>query len=260
VKITEDAARRRAADFVAASGDPLRSRAAAVRRGARPPAEAIDTFGARQRSDGAFVDPEEPSSLAATLAILGLLDDLGALNEPLVERACAQLARIQREDGSWSDGDADSEAAALVTTGTLAGILAKTRWVRPGVLAAAGDFLAERWSPERVQRFDWSALAAHAHFFANADHELADEVLQWCGRELERGYRQGRFDAIRIARVFAYCDARALPGARIEGRELAAAIRTAQAEDGGWPAPGDDPCVSRVVHSFDALVALGQLS
>jgi hypothetical protein len=260
VKVAEDAALRRAADFVAASGDPLRNRAAAVLLGERPLTEAIDAFEARQRGDGTFVAPEEPSSLAATLAILGLLDDLGALNEPLVERACAQLARIQRDDGSWSDGDPDSEAAALVTTGTLAGILAKTRWVRPRVLAAAGDFLAERWSAERVQRFDWSALAAHAHFFANADHELADEALQWCGRELERGYRQGRFDAIRIARVFAYCDARALPGARIEGRELAAAIRTAQAEDGGWPAPGDDPSVSRVVHSFDALVALGQLS
>ena len=260
MKAAEDAALRRAAGFVAACGDPLRIRATAVLLGERPLAEAIDAFEARQRSDGAFVAPEETSPLAATLAILGLLDDLGALNEPLVERACAQLARIQRDDGSWSDGDAAAETEALVTTGTLAGILAKTRWVRPRVLAAAGDFLAERWSLDRVQRFDWRALAAHAHFFANADHEIADEALQWCGRELERGYRQGRFDAIRIARVFAYCDARALPGARIEARELAAAIRTAQAEDGGWPAPGDDPSVSRVVHSFDALVALVRLA
>ena len=260
MKATEDPALRRAAGFVAMSGDPLRGRAAAALVGERPLAEAIEAFEARQRGDGAFVASEEPSPLAATLAILGLLDDLGALNEPLVERACAQLARIQRDDGSWSDGDAVAETAALVTTGTLAGILAKTRWVRPRVLAAAGDFLAKRWSPDRVQRFDWRALAAHAQFFANADHELADEALQWCGRELERGYRQGRFDAIRIARVFAYCDARALPGARIEARELAAAIRSAQVEDGGWPAPGDDPSVSRVVHSFDALVALGRLA
>ena len=260
MKATEDPALRRAAGFVAMSGDPLRGRAAAALVGERPLAEVIEAFEARQRGDGAFVDPDEESPLAATLAILGLLDDLGALNEPLVERACAQLARIQRDDGSWSDGDATAEAVALVTTGALAGILAKTRWVRPRVLAAAGDFLAERWSPDRVQRFDWWALAAHANFFANAEHELADEALQWCGRELERGYRQGRFDAIRIARVFATCDARALPGARIEARELAAAIRAAQAEDGGWPPPGDDPSVSRVVHSFDALVALVRLA
>ena len=255
-----DPALRRAAGFVAARGDPLRRRAAGVLVGERRLAEAIGAFEARQRGDGSFVAPGESSPLAATLEILGLLDDLRALNEPLVERACAQLARIQRDDGSWRDGDATADAETRVTTGTLAGILAKTRWVRPRVLAAAGDFLTERWSADRVQRFDWRALAAHAHFFANADHELADEALQWCGRELERGYRQGRFDAIRIARVFAYCDARALPGARIDARELATTIRTAQAEDGGWPAPGDDPSVSRVVHSFDALVALDRLA
>jgi hypothetical protein len=213
-----DPALRRAAGFVATRGDPLRSRAAAVLLGERPLAEAIHVFEAWQRGDGAFVTPEEPSPLAATLEILGLLDDLGALNEPLVERACAQLARIQRDDGSWSDGDAAAETAARVTTGTLAGILAKTRWVRALVARSRPALrLAAARGPRALLR--------------------------------ERGPRARRRGPAVV---------RPRAGARLPS--VAAAIRTAQAEDGGWPAPGDDPSVSRVVHSFDALVALGQLS
>ena len=71
-------------------------------------------------------------------------------------------------------------------------------------------------------------------------HEDSDAILQWCGRELERGYRAGAFDAVRTARVLVDCDAPSLPGARLAAGELVAALLGEQAPDGGWPAAGGE--------------------
>jgi hypothetical protein len=253
-------ARRRAAAFVEANGDPWRRWTAMGLAGEPPLAEAIAAFASQQREDGAWSGSEARSPLAATREALGLLDDLRALDRPLVERACRHLALSQRDDGSWRETDAASETEAIVTTGLLAGTLGKTRWARPGTLAAAAGFLAARWSPDRLRQDAGRTLAAYAHCFAHVDHDLADEALQWCGRELERGYRQGRFDAVRTARVFVGCEARALPGARLAAAELVEAILGGQAEDGGWPTPGDDDRRARAVRTLDALVALVRLA
>ncbi len=257
-----DDAGRRAAAFIESSGDPLARVAAWGLIGARPAMEAVASLESTQRSDGAYAGFDaSPGLLATTLRTLSVLDDLGALGQPTVERVCAYLSRTQDHDGGWRPEGGASEEATLFTTGMVAGHLAKTRWVRPDTLAAAGDYLAAQWSPDRLRSGPgdgWPAIAAFAHFFANAAHDLADEALQWCGRELERGYRAHRFDAVRTARVFAYCDAGALPGTRIALAELVPGILADQAEDGGWLRPGVESVCTRVARTLDALVILAR--
>ena len=121
-----------------------------------------------------------------------------------------------------------------------------------------GD-IAETFSPDRVQGFVWDVVAAYAHYFANAPHEEADPILQWCGRELERGFRARRFDAVRTARVFLWCEAAALPGARIESGEVLASVRAEQEPDGGWLCLDDPAASARVEHTLDALAVLARL-
>jgi hypothetical protein len=127
------------------------------------------------------------------------------------------------------------------------------------VLRAASAFLAARWGPERVQSGDPIAIGAWAQWFANTDDELADAGLQWCGRELERGFRTGAIDALATARVFALCDAQALPGARLGAEEVVLSLTAAQAADGGFGA-GWDPTPVRVEATLDALAALARLA
>jgi hypothetical protein len=138
----------------------------------------------------------------------------------------------------------------------LVGHFGKTRFARATMLTRAGDFLAERFAPERVQNFAWRAIAAYASAFSNVPHEAADGVFQWVGRELERGFRTHHFDGVRTARVLAYADAPVFPGARLETAEVVAAILAEQSADGGWLRPEDPSPAARVAHSLDALVAL----
>ncbi|RIK90397.1 MAG: hypothetical protein DCC71_25565, partial [Proteobacteria bacterium] len=142
---------------------------------------------------------------------------------------------------------------------TVAGRLARTTCVRPAVLRAAGALLAGAWSPDRVQGGDVAAIAAWAQFFANVDHELSDAGLQWCGRELERGFRTGTIAPLDAARVFAACDAQALPGARLSAEEVALSLVASQQPDGGFGSPAD-PAHARVEATLDALAALRRLA
>ena len=229
------APRERALAFVGAHGDE-----AAVLR-----AEALAGRGAVDRALAAL---GAPSSVPEALALLGAADDLGGLRSPLAERGVAWAEAAQAEDGSWGD---------LFATGMLGGYLGKTLSVRPRTLEAAGAWLGRAWAPERVKGGDWEAIAAFAHFFANVPHELSDAALQWCGRELERGYRSGAFDALGAARVLCWCDADAMPGARLGVAELRDAVLALQQPDGGWPAAGGSPG-ARVARTLDALVALGR--
>jgi hypothetical protein len=234
------AASRRAADFVIRHGEPLDRLRAAVLVGDAPLSSLVEACTNR-----------------AGLAVLAALDDVRGLGEAPARAACEALGRAQRDDGSWGGEASDSEDDVLHRTGMLAGYLAKSRWSRPRTLAAAGDYLGARWSPDRVRGFDWRPIAAYAHFFANVPHDLADEALQWCGRELERGFRTGVFDAARTARVFVLCDAMALPGARIEPDELVEALVAGVGEDGGF---GGGATESRVAGSIDALAGLARLA
>ena len=194
--------------------------------------------------------------VAGTLYALGVVDDLRGLEAPLVERMCFFLASAQRDDGSWTALEGDSIDANLYVTGMLAGHLAKTRWTRPQALSAAGDFLAQHWSPDRVKGWNWRGIVAHAHCFANIPHDFGDEVLQWCGRELERGFRSQQWGAVQTARVLVHCDAHAIPGANVAAAELLEAIEAEQENDGGWLDLSDPSSTARVARTLDAMAAI----
>jgi len=243
------AACERAAGFVTTHGDAV----------ARARAEALIGRSPAQQALAALGEGGAEGPLESVRRLLGICDDLGLLHTPPVERACAHLAKCQADDGSWVEPSVASPEEAIRMTGMLGGYLAKTRFVRPESLGAASDFLAAHWSPERVQGFRWHDLAAYAHTFANVDHEDSDAILQWCGRELERGFRARAFDAVRTARVLVYCDAHALPGARLDARELVVALVSEQVDDGSWPAPDAASTEQRVERALDGLVALRRL-
>jgi hypothetical protein len=199
-----------------------------------------------------FAGETAQQTLSDLERLLAVCDDLRALHAPPVERACAQLGAAQGADGAWSDDAVDVVRA----TGMLGGYLAKTRFARVETLQAAGDFLAARWAPDLVKGFRWGNITAYAHLFANFDHERSDEILQWCGRELERGYRTRAFDAVRTARVLVTCDAHALPGAQLRAQDLVGALRAEQGADGSWQPSSGATLPARVEHTLDGLVAL----
>jgi hypothetical protein len=194
------------------------------------------------------------------LRTLGILDDLCCTNATLVEHACNSLTASQQSDGSWSDRDSAAEDERVFATGMTAGYLAKTPFVRQSTLASAADYLAGRWSPDLVKGSAWEANAAYFHCFALVRHEESDAILQWCGRELERGFLTGVYDAIRTARVFTLCKAHALPGSRLAAAELVARILDEQMDDGGYASPGNSSRCARISHTLDGLTALERLA
>ena len=258
--------------FVERHGDAVGQLRTLVLLEARPREALLAALEARQGSDGShaplglatggalgFEDAAStlPAPLLGTLEALAVLGDAGALHASGVAGAEAFLRGTQREDGSWGGGD--DAAARLFATGMLGGFLGRTRVVRPAVLAGAGAFLTGLWSPERVEEGRWSALCAFAHFFTNVHHELADEALQWCGRELERGFRSRRFDALATLRVLVYCDAAALPGARFDAAELLEALLAEQAADGGFAELSGGGATARVAPTHDAMLSILRL-
>jgi hypothetical protein len=248
----------RAVAFVEASGDGFSAWRAAALAAGRPLQACPLPHGVAQRPDGSFAASDAPGaepSWGLLLRVIGALDDLRALHLPVVELACAHLEATQADDGSWGPAGA-SEDDRIFFTGMLGGHFGKTRVARASMLASAGDYIAERFSPERVQNAAWRAIAAYAHYFANVPHDAGDAVLQWTGRELERGFRSGRFDAVQTGRVLLYVDAPALPGGRVAAAEVVDRILAAQAGDGGWLCPADPSPEARVAHTLDALTAL----
>jgi hypothetical protein len=241
-----DRAAERAAAYVAAHGDALaRLRAAAL----------------VGRASGADVVSElAPASgdLASLRAALEVCDDVRALGDPSVREWSEALVRHQHGDGGFApELPLD---ARLFETGMIAGHLAKSRYARPELLAGAADFLARHWTPDRVQSGSWCAIAAYAHCFANVDHDAADAVLQWCGRELGRAFTTRAFDAVRTARVLVYCDAHGIPGALFTAADLVVALVTEQGADGGYPEWPGDGARDAVASTLDALVALRRLA
>jgi hypothetical protein len=200
------------------------------------------------------------TGVESTVAALGYLEAVRRLDLPLVERAVAFLSAQQREDGSWCAAEGASEQERLVLSGTVCGILAKAPCVRDSVLRAASRFLESLWEAERVQGSNYAAIAAYLRVMTNSPTDLADEVVQYCGRALERGYRAGKLDAVRTARVFVLCEVHALPGARIRSEEAVAALLATQQEDGGWSAPAEADPRARIAATLDAIVALRWLT
>jgi hypothetical protein len=205
----------------------------------------------------AALDSPRTAELLRTLAGL---DDASALEGELSKRVCRWLAARQADDGSWSDGRQPSEEERIFTTGMVAGHLAKTPFVRHTSLAAAADHLFALWDPDRLKGSAWAATAAYSHCFALVRHNESDAILQWCGRELDRGFRTGMYDAVRVSRVLGWCRAHGLPGAKLGRAELVECLLAEQDEDGGFT-PGTDVAPRRrVAHTVDALAGLVRLS
>ncbi len=273
--------------FVEAYGDELALMRAHVVLEAASPDVVIDALASRQQDDGtcppvgfvfsgarsaelrvAGVDAAQVGALEA----LSILAEVRGLTRPVAEKLVGWLGRAQRVDGSWGHVDpvreaedpdgAEARAAddRLFVTGMLAGYAMRTPFVRPEVTDWAGRFLTGLWSPDRVEDGRLSAIAAFANFFANGGApDLSDEALQWCGRELERGFRSQRFEAVDVLRVLFSCDAEAMPGATFDVVELLERLLDEQAQDGGFAAldPGGPP--GRVAPTLDALFGVRSL-
>ncbi|HME73740.1 MAG TPA: hypothetical protein VKM54_28335 [Myxococcota bacterium] len=246
--------------FLAAQGAPLDLLRLEVLLGERPCA-ALE-----QALAPLFVSTSGDACVA--LEVLEALADAGCLRGGLADRVAVSLQESQQPDGSWRAPGREAPPApkpagppvgardALFLTAMLGAFLGRTARSSAAALRAAGGYLAVHWSPELVQAGSWHAISGYAHFFSNVPHEISDAVLQWCGRELERAFRLGAFDAVRAARVFTLCDAHALPGAKLDAIELVPALLRAQSADGGWPAPTTPMRVSDTLWAALALVKL----
>lgn len=208
--------------FVARNGDALAlARARARQDRSRSPALL------------ALLAELDVGSLRARERLLWLCSDAGLLRSDLARGLARALTREQGDDGAWRAAEMD-EDEALRCTGRIAGCLARSPFARPETLDAAGDCLARSWDPDRVSNGRLADLHAYALFFANALHDASDEILQWCGRELERGFRTRTFSAVETLGVLVDCDAHCLPGARFAAGELLVALLTEQAPDGSF--------------------------
>lgn len=243
-------ARERAMMFLMAESEGLARSCALVVGGGEKPTDALAHLA---RSE------QVAEQVTQWQQILESLDNIGALDSGLAERACVHLSSRQREDGTWSDAEPSSEVSDIFCTGMIAGYLAKTRFVRQRTLRSAADRLATLWDPDRVKGDAWESTAAYFHCFSLIRHEAADAILQWCGRELQRGLVTGVYDAVRTTRVFVWCRAHALPGAPIRREELLARLVGEQCEDGGFRRSDVDSLPARVAHTLDALVGLEHL-
>jgi hypothetical protein len=245
----------RARGFVDANGDELARRRVRTLLGETSCEPVLELLSSQPLGSSAFVlsDLTQSPELTRQLETLAILADLRCLDAAPAEHAVAYVGGVQHPDGSWGEG---AEAGRLVLTGLLGGFLARTFCVRPRTLEAAAAFLAARWRPERVRSGDYPLLVAFAAFFSNACHELSDAALQWCGRELERGFRTRGLDALRTARVLTLCDAEALPGARVDGRELLAALLSEQRADGSWRSTRAASVAVRVSNTLEGVLAL----
>ena len=194
--------------------------------------------------------------LAATLRALSWLDTLGLLDHALPERAVTWLLARQCGDGGWSEPGA-SEERRIALTGEVTGLLAKTPHARASALRRAEGFLAQHWSVERVQGPRYAPILAYVHALAHLPSEVADEALQWCGRELERGFRTHAFGPVEVARVFLRARARALPGCAIEAGELVVTLLAAQAPDGSFSAEPGAARLDATLEAVEALLRLG---
>jgi hypothetical protein len=213
-------------------------------------------LGAQQQEDGAIRPWRDSGPYGATLRVLTWLDALGLLDHPVPEAAVGFLLGRQEADGGWSEPGA-SDARRIALSGEITGLLAKTPYARASALRRAEGFLAEHWAVELVQGPSYEPILSYVHALVHLDSEIADESLQWCGRELERGYRTQVFPPVAVARVFLRARARALPGITLETDELVATLLAAQGPDGGWSAEPEALRLDATLDAVEALLRLG---
>jgi hypothetical protein len=262
-------------DFVKSHGDAFALRRAHVMLGAEPvdallaevaahapPGPAPVLLGLAESGAPGLCDEREAGldpGLLVCLEALVLLSDLGSLHAPCVEPIANHLLAVQQDDGSFGDPSWPAERR-IFTTGMLAGLLGRTRVVRPQLLDDAGVFLAGLWAPERVEGRAWPALTAFGVYFSSVGHDLSDEALQWVGRKLERGYRSRVYDAASTLRVMLLCDATAMPGSTIGPDELLRDLLAEQGLDGGFAELSPGGPRSRITPTLDSMLGIIRLS
>lgn len=174
-------------------------------------------------------------SFSETVEALEILDSLAYQDCPAGELAITRIVELQDEDGGW--GKQLSMNDRLSLTGQVAGLLAKSPFSPGRSLRAADSFFEDHWSEKRVRSGSLVDIDVYFHWLANYPGELADEALQWCGRELTRGFRSGNFGPLATGRIFVRCGARALPGASVSSREVCEKLIKTQRQDGSFFEP-----------------------
>jgi hypothetical protein len=260
----------RALEFVREHGDERTLLRSYVALRAEPVGRFVEAIEAGQRTDGSFPPLSGPSRgwLGRTLtecgvdaALCGTLEGLGLLAEerqddaPCAEAAVRFVEAAQRPDGSFP-ADGEDETARIVVTGIAAGSLGRSRYSRPEGLAAAGAWLGERFHPDRVEKGHVAERTAFAMYYSNAPDDRADEALQWCGRELERGFRSHALEALEVLQLLLACQAGSLPGASFAPEELLERLLGEQAADGGFDALSAGGAPARVAPTIDAMRAV----
>jgi hypothetical protein len=253
-----DAPLTRAARFVAQQAGELERVYCETLLRALPAQALLAALAKQQRADGAFAPwrPRDASPEAAARRALTWLGALGITDHPLCEAAVAYLAAQAAPDGGFGPAALPPELRVAIT-GESAGLLARTPFARASLLRRAERFLARAYSPDLLQSGEYAPLLAYGHALTRIDSELADEALVWCGRELEKGWRGGRFTALQLARVLLRAGVRGLPGAQLDPGEIALSLLASQERDGGWPA---EPGADRVDATLEAIEALLRLA
>lgn len=209
-------------------------------------------------------DPDEVAMLGTLEAFL-VAADAGLFHGDWVERAVRALEARQSPDGAFRirgpivAAPGEALAADLFFTGMIAGMLGRTPVSKADGLERAGEFVVAHFSPDAVEHDGYPALMACSIFFTNVGHERSDELLQWCGRALEKGFRSGRIDAVATMRVLLSCDAQAMPGATFDVVELLDRVLGEQAGDGGFAELSLTGPAGRTTQTFDAMLAIVRL-
>jgi len=228
----------RAYAYVDTAGSDLDRLRFAVLLEKAAPEDLLEAFGNMQSEEGFFATGSETATLESSLEVLAALDDCGLLGDARLKPWVQAVSKGQASDGMWLGETRTQKATAderLALCGMLAAFLVKSGSARIVIVDAALEAMAEAWSTERVGADFCPLLASYFHLLTLASHEIGDEALQWCGRELEKGLRGGAVSGLEVARILLFCDAYALPGVSMDGGRLIPEILREQQADGSFP-------------------------
>ena len=124
----------------------------------------------------------------------------------------------------------------MFVTGQIAGRLAELRSVRQSLLDAAADYLASRFTPDRVRGFAWRPLAAYARLLRECRaRRAATTCSSGAAASSSAASATRRFDAVQRGADPARLRAASIPGAKLTAQELVLALQASRRADGSWP-------------------------